>query len=111
MIIVPPYLEKGDAVGIVCPAGYMPFERAEQCIHTLHAWGFKAKIGKTLGGDSENFFSGTDEERLKDFQSMLDDDEVKAILCARGGYGIGRIIDKINFKSFKKNPKWIIGFS
>ena len=69
------------------------------------------KLGKTVGGNSQTYFSGTDEERLNDFQQMLDDDEMKAVLCDRGGYGMGRIIDQIDFKKFKKNPKWIIGYS
>jgi len=111
MIETPPYLEKGDTIGIVCPSGYMPVEKASECIRVLNEeWGFRTKVGKTLGNQF-NYFSGTDEERLNDFQQMLDDDEVKAILCARGGYGLSRIIDKINFKKFKKQPKWIIGYS
>lgn len=111
MIQVPPYIQQGDTIGIVCPAGYMPLEKAQTCINVLQDWGYKVKLGKTLGGSSVNYFSGTDEERLKDFQQMLDDHEVKAILCGRGGYGVGRIIDKINFKHFEKKPKWIVGFS
>jgi muramoyltetrapeptide carboxypeptidase len=111
MVLIPPYLDRGDTIGIVCPAGYMAYEKAERCIQTLQTWGFKVKIGKTLGGDSDNYFSGDDDERLNDFQEMLDDAEVKAILCARAGYGIGRIIERIRFKKFKKQPKWIIGFS
>jgi muramoyltetrapeptide carboxypeptidase len=111
MVKTPPYLNKGDTVGIVCPAGAMPMEKAAECIRVLNEeWGFPTKIGKTLG-DRPNYFSGTDEERLADFQQMLDDDEVKAILCARGGYGLTRIVDKIDFKKFKKQPKWIIGYS
>src|SRR5215203_2037642 len=105
MVIIPPYLQPGDAIGIVCPAGYMAFERAQTCIDTLKQWGFKVKTGATLGGSSSNYFSGTDEERLQDFQQMLDDDSVKAVLCGRGGYGVGRIIERINFKKFKKQPK------
>jgi len=111
MIKIPPYLQKNDTIGIVCPAGYMSTEKAQACINTLQEWGYGVRIGKTLGNDSQNYFSGTDRERLDDFQQMLDDDEVKAILCARGGYGIGRIIEQLSFKKFKKNPKWIIGFS
>jgi muramoyltetrapeptide carboxypeptidase len=68
-------------------------------------------IGKTVGNNSSNYFSGTDEERLEELQAMLDDENIKAILCGRGGYGMGRIIEKLDFKLFKKNPKWIIGFS
>lgn len=111
MINIPPYLDSGDTIGIVCPAGYMPIEKAQACIDTLQRWGYKVKSGKTLGSDSQNYFSGTDEERLNDFQQMLDDEEVSAVLCGRGGYGVTRIIDKINFKRFRKHPKWIIGFS
>jgi muramoyltetrapeptide carboxypeptidase len=76
----------------------------------LESWGFKVKQGKTIGLRDFSM-AGSDEERRKDFQDMLDDDEVKAVLCARGGYGIIRIIDRINFDRFRKNPKWIIGFS
>ncbi len=110
MTRIPPYLQQGDTIGIVCPSGYMPYEKAETCIATLQQWGFKVKVGKTLG-NQYNYFSGTDEERLADLQSMLDDVEIKAILCGRGGYGLSRIIDLINFDAFVRNPKWIIGFS
>ncbi|MBI5856109.1 MAG: LD-carboxypeptidase [Sphingobacteriales bacterium] len=111
MIKIPPYLQKGDCIGIVCPSGAMPVERVSECIRVLNEdWGFTTKVGKTIGAKF-NYFSGTDEERLADFQQMLDDDEVKAVLCARGGYGVGRIIDRIDFKKFKKQPKWIIGYS
>ncbi|MDX1954901.1 MAG: LD-carboxypeptidase [Chitinophagaceae bacterium] len=112
MVKYPPYLQKGDTIGILCPAGYMAAERVAECIRVLtEEWGYQVKVGKTVGGDSPTYFSGTDEERLNDLQQMLDDESVKAILCARGGYGMGRIIDQLNFKRFKKNPKWIIGFS
>jgi len=111
MIKTPPYLQPGDTIGITCPAGYMSYEKAAACISTLQHWGYKVKVGKMLGSESQTYFSGTDDERLAEFQRFLFDDEVKAILCARGGYGTSRIIDRINFKKFKKKPKWIIGFS
>ncbi|RYY57076.1 MAG: LD-carboxypeptidase [Chitinophagaceae bacterium] len=112
MIKTPPYLEPGDTIGIVCPAGYMAYERVAECIRVLtEEWGYKVKTGKTLGGDSDNYFSGTDNERRDDLQSMLDDPEVKAVLFGRGGYGMGRIIDDLDFKRFRKNPKWLIGYS
>jgi len=110
-MIIPPYLKKGDTIGITCPAGYMEKEKAQTCITTLQQWGYEVMIGKTLGNNSKNYFSGTDEERLNELQAMLDDDRIKAILCGRGGYGVGRIIDKIDFKQFKRKPKWVIGFS
>ena len=110
MTIIPPYLKPGDTIGLVCPAGFMPAEKYQTCIETLISWGFKVKLGKTPGHQF-HYFSGTDEERTDDLQRMLDDKKIKAILCARGGYGTGRIIDELNFKKFKKRPKWIIGFS
>lgn len=111
MIRTPPYLKPGDTIGIVCPAGYMAFEKAQTCIDSLQQWGFQVKIGKTLSSSSENYFSGTDEDRLQDLQEMMDDDTVNAVLFGRGGYGIGRIIDRINFKRFIRQPKWLMGFS
>jgi muramoyltetrapeptide carboxypeptidase len=109
--ITPPFLKNGDTIGIVCPAGFMPAERMITCINTLKSWGFRVKIGKTVGGISSNYFSGTDEERLYDLQDMLDDEDVQAILFGRGGYGLSRIIDQISFKKFRKTPKWILGYS
>lgn len=111
MIKIPPYLKKGDTIGITCPAGYMAAEKAQTCINTLQNWGFAVMVGKTLGSESKNYFSGTDEERRDEMQAMLDDENINAILCGRGGYGIGRIIEGLNFTKFKKKPKWIIGFS
>ncbi len=110
-MIVPSYLKKGDTIAITCPAGYMPLEKAQTCIDSLQAWGYKVKVGKMLGSASENYFSGSDEERLAELQAMLDDPKIDAILFGRGGYGMGRIIDQLNFKKFRKKPKWIIGFS
>ncbi len=110
MITIPPYLKKDDTIGILCPAGFMPYEKTQTAINVLQEWGYKIKTGSTLGSQF-NYFSGTDEQRLNDLQQMLDDELIKAIFCARGGYGLGRIIDKLRFKKFKKNPKWIIGFS
>ncbi len=110
-IIIPPYLQKGDTIGIVCPAGYMALEKAQTCIDVLQQWGYQVKLGKTIGTPQKNYFSGTDAERLNDLQLMMDDANVKAILCGRGGYGVGRIIDDLKFAKLLKNPKWVIGFS
>ena len=111
MIKIPPYLKKGDTIGITCPAGYMAKEKAQACIETLQQWGFEVMVGKTLGSSSTNYFSGTDEERLNELQAMLDNGQINAILFARGGYGVGRIIEQLNFTQFKKKPKWLIGYS
>ncbi|MBO9618389.1 MAG: LD-carboxypeptidase [Niabella sp.] len=107
----PPFLKKGDTIGIVCPSGFMEYAKATECIRTLQRWGFNVKTGPTLGGASDTYFSGTDEQRLSDLQQMLDDDAVQAVLCGRGGYGMGRIIDQLDFKKFRKKPKWVIGYS
>ena len=110
MTRIPPYLKKGDLIGIVCPGGFMPRKKAETCIRVLQEWGYRVRVGKTLGSQF-HYFSGTDAERLADLQRMLDDTEVKAVLFGRGGYGMSRIIDGLDFANFKKNPKWLIGFS
>jgi muramoyltetrapeptide carboxypeptidase len=110
MVRIPPALTKGDTIGIVCPAGFMPLEKTDQCVATLQNWGYQVKMGQTPGHQF-HYFSGTDEERLFDLQQMLDDDSIQAILCGRGGYGMSRIIDRINWDRFRQHPKWIIGYS
>lgn len=106
----PPFLRKGDTIGIVCPSGYLPLEDTNTCVQLLQEWGFRVRMGKTVGNRFHSF-AGTDEERRIDLQQMLDDPSIQAILCGRGGYGMSRIIDELDFRRFKKNPKWIIGFS
>lgn len=107
---IPPYLKKGDMIGIASPAGHITVEEVQPAVVKLKEWGFAVKIGGSVG-KKDFLFGGTDEERLHDLQQLLDDKNIKAILCARGGYGIVRIIDKIDFSKFKQRPKWIIGFS
>lgn len=109
-VTIPPYLKAGDTIGICCPAGFITLEDIEPALLKLKEWGFAVRIGETIG-KKDFTFGGTDEERLKDLQQMLDDSSIKAILFARGGYGGVRIIDRLNFKRFDKDPKWIIGFS
>jgi muramoyltetrapeptide carboxypeptidase len=109
-LMIPPYLQPGDTIGITSPAGYITVEEIQSSVNKIQEWGFKVKIGDTIGKRSFTF-GGTDEERKNDFQQMLDDNNIKAILCARGGYGFVRIVDQLDFKHFKKHPKWIIGFS
>ncbi len=106
----PAFLRTGDTIGIVATGGSISREAVEPAVQQLKAWGFAVKIGSTIG-KQYNTFGGTDEERARDLQRMLDDREVKAILCARGGYGTVRIIDSLDFKQFRKHPKWIAGFS
>ncbi len=106
----PPYLKKGDVIGITSPSGYLLKERVNPAMNRLQEWGFRVKLGDAIGQRSFSF-GGSDDIRLKDFQQLLDDDSVKAILCARGGYGLNRIIDQLDFTRFQQSPKWIIGFS
>ena len=88
----------------------MAFERTVACIDQLNEWGYEISIGKTVG-NQHGYFSATDDERLADLQSMIDDPDIKAILAARGGYGSSRIIDKINWAPMLGQPKWLVGFS
>src|SRR3712207_4838082 len=101
--MIPPYLKKGDLIGIVAPAGFMAVDKMDACVDTLQDWGYSVRLGATTHSHSDNYFSGTDEERLQDLQEMMDDPEVHAILCARGGYGMSRIIDSLSFKKFRKH--------
>lgn len=107
---IPPYLVPGDSIGITCPAGYITAEQIAPSVLQMESWGLNVVIGATVGA-RDHSFGGTDQERLSDLQQMLDDPNIKAIMCARGGYGAVRIVDQLNFKAFRARPKWLIGFS
>lgn len=106
----PPYLHKGDMIGITATAGWITQQEIQPAVEVMQSWGYRIQIGNTIG-EKDFTFAGNDEERLKDLQAMLDDSGIKAIMCARGGYGSVRIVDRIDWKGFKSHPKWVIGFS
>lgn len=106
----PIFLQPNDKVSIVCTARKFTAIDAQPAMDLLTSWGLLPILGSTIGLD--NFqLGGSDDERAADFQAQLDNPEIKAIWIARGGYGSVRIIDKLNFDKFLKNPKWIVGFS
>lgn len=107
---IPPYLKKGDIIGIAAPARKVSRQEMELPFAMLEKAGFRIKPSPNLFG-AYHQFSGTDAERISDVQHLLDDRDVKAIIAARGGYGTLRLIDGLDFRNFKKNPKWICGFS
>lgn len=107
---IPAYLRKGDTVGMVCTARSFSRDEAQQAVHLFESWGLHIEFGSTID-INVNQLGGTDEQRTDDLQRMMDDDSIKAIWIARGGYGTVRIIDQLNFTNFIKKPKWIIGFS
>ena len=109
-MIIPEKLKIGDEIGIISTARKITMEELNPAIKTLESWGLKVVLGINLFQE-ENQFSGTVEQRAADLQSMIDDNSIKAILCARGGYGTVQIIDAINFTNLKKNSKWIVGYS
>ncbi|MGZ3881937.1 MAG: S66 peptidase family protein, partial [Flavisolibacter sp.] len=106
----PPYLRKGDAIGITAPAGFITQEEIQPAVQVMQSWGYNTVVGDTIG-KKDFTFGGTDDERLNDLQKMLDDPKIRAIMCARGGYGSIRIVDKLDWTRFKLKPKWVIGFS
>lgn len=109
-MIQPTYLQKNDTVAIVSTARKISLEEIQPAIVLLQNWELKVVLGETIGLE-ENQFAGTDLQRTSDFQQLLDNPKVKAIWCARGGYGTVRIVDALDFTAFKKHPKWIVGYS
>ena len=109
-MITPPYLKKGDTIAIVATARKNIDDNLKFATDLLNSWGLNVKIGSTIGLDSDQL-AGTDAQRAKDFQDQMDNFNIKAIWCVRGGYGTVRMIDLLDFTKFKLNPKWIIGFS
>ncbi|MBE9491646.1 MAG: LD-carboxypeptidase, partial [Bacteroidetes bacterium] len=109
-MVSPKYLKGGDKIAIIAPAGKIDKNSVNFAKEKLESWGLNVVLGEHLFKNHFQY-SGKDKERLSDFQKALDDNDIKAVLCARGGYGLIRIIDQLDFTSLQKNPKWIIGFS
>jgi muramoyltetrapeptide carboxypeptidase len=106
----PETLKHGDTVGIVSPASKIDEKHVKSAVGQLRALGYNVPVGD-YALEQHNTFAGTDMQRASDLQTMLDDPEVKAILCSRGGYGTLRTLQHVSWNGFKKHPKWIVGFS
>ena len=109
-MITPEFLKPGDKVAIVATARKIPPAEVEPAIKAMESWGLEVVTGDSLY-EADRQFAGTDSQRAADLQAMLDNPEIKAIICARGGYGTVRIIDELDFSAFIKHPKWIVGYS
>lgn len=110
-MIKPPFLKPGDKIGIVAPGRKVKPADIEASIHFFKAWGLQVVLAKNVYSNDHSYLAGTDSQRLFDFQSMMDDTTIRAIICARGGYGSTRILDQLDFTTFLKSPKWVVGFS
>ena len=107
---LPDYLSKNDKVAIIATARKANKEDLKPAIELLEKWELQPVIGSSIGLEKHQF-AGSDKQRAKDLQQQLNDPEIKAIWCAKGGYGTVRILDRIDFSVYKKNPKWVIGYS
>lgn len=109
-MISPPPLKPGDKIAITAPARKVTPQELETSITVFESWGLSVVFPSNIYA-TDNQYAGTDEQRAADLQSLLDDPDIKAIICARGGYGLVRIIDLLDFTKFRENPKWIVGYS
>ncbi|MCF8331662.1 MAG: LD-carboxypeptidase [Bacteroidales bacterium] len=109
-LVTPPVLKKGDKIGLISTARKINEQELNAAVSVFEGWGLSVEKGKNIHA-SWNQFAGTDSQRLEDLQYMLDNPEIKAVVCARGGYGTARIIDPVDFSRFRTSPKWIVGYS
>ncbi len=108
----PPYLHRGDTVGIVSPAGKLPLKTDTAKIRQrFESWGLHVKFGVHCADREQPYFAGTDEERAADLQAMIDDESVKAVIACRGGYGSVRLLPLVDLARLRERPKWVVGFS
>ncbi|HUW92230.1 MAG TPA: LD-carboxypeptidase [Bacteroidales bacterium] len=109
-LIIPPYLKEGDTVAVISPSGVVDRDVILKAVAIINNSGFNVVMGENVFRKN-GCFAGSDRERLSDLQHATDDPQIKAVLCSRGGYGISRIIDRVDFTSLRKHPKWYVGFS
>ena len=109
-MLIPKNLKAGDKIGIIAPARKIEMNEIKAAISIFESWGLKVELGKNIFAQDRQF-AGTDKQRAEDLQYMLDNPEIKAIICARGGYGTIRLLPALNFSTFLKSPKWIVGYS
>lgn len=106
----PPYLQSGDNVALVSPAGVIDPQYIDHAVEVLRSWGLNPIVGKHAAS-RDNYFAGTDRERAEDMQWALDAEDIRAIFCTRGGYGCLRIVERLDYSIFQGNPKWLVGCS
>ena len=109
-LIFPSFLKEGDKVAIVSPSGKIDKKLLRGTGKEIESWGLEVVTGK-CAGKSFASYAGTIKQRLTDFQWAMDKEDIKAIICSRGGYGAVHLLEKLDFTEFRKHPKWLIGFS
>ena len=109
-LIMPPALKAGDKIAIISPASTPGSDNPEKAAATLRAWGFEPVIGPHALAKCHSY-AGTIEERCADLRWALNDPDIKAIVCTRGGYGSAMLLDPMTHVDFERNPKWIVGYS
>jgi muramoyltetrapeptide carboxypeptidase len=110
-LVQPPLLKQNDKIAILAPARKIKAEDVDFAVHVFSSWGLQAVVSKNIFSTHHSYLSGSDEERLEDLQTMIDDPTIKAIICARGGYGSTRIVDDLDLSALREHPKWLVGFS
>ncbi|MEG2228816.1 MAG: LD-carboxypeptidase [Odoribacter sp.] len=106
----PPYLQPGDKVALVSPAGIIESQHISNAIEVLRAWDLQPIVGQYATA-TYGYFAGTDQQRAHDMQWAMDDEDIRAIFCTRGGYGCMRIVEQLDYSQLQGSPKWIIGCS
>lgn len=109
--VAPPFLVPGDRIALLSPSYYTPRKNADSAAVVLRAWGYEPVIGANFGKRYDGQYAGTLDERLADLREALHDPTIKAIICARGGYGSIKMIDSLSTADFTASPKWLVGYS
>jgi muramoyltetrapeptide carboxypeptidase len=109
-MIMPPALKKGDTIGITATARKISREELQTAIQLFEGVGLQVELAPNLFAIN-NQFAGTHQQKADDFNAMLANPQIKAIVCARGGYGTVHMVDLVNWDLLKQQPKWIVGYS
>ena len=109
--VAPAFLKPGDKVALITPSYYCSMETASMAADTLRSWGFVPVVGPNVGKQFLEHYAGTVEERLADFRWALNNPDIKAIICLRGGYSTLHLVEGLSLKELAASPKWLVGYS
>ncbi len=110
-LVQPPFIHEGDSVALISPSYFLNDSTVQIAANIIRGWGFVPVLGPNIGRVFAGKYAGTVDERISDLKWAYESDNIKAIVCTRGGYGAIQMLDQIPVSEYTSHPKWLMGYS